>query len=459
MENISENKHMTALRERAKEAMKQLTTLEYGHGEKMDHSKLLEELNIYHIELEMQHDELRQARDNLEQALKYRTQLFEKAPIGYFIMDLAGIVQEANRTFVNYMGIRKDFLVGKRFQSFVTQTHFMKYHQAMQKMMQDRVPGYVEVELTRPNTPWFWVRLDFQFMDDPGNEVILCSVLNISNEKKAREQLSAFNLQLEEQVAQRTVALQDANQSLKLEIQDRKTAEKKATDLAEKQTILLRELHHRVKNNMQIVTSLLNLQSRNMTDTKALAALMESQHRIRSLAIIHEILYQSDNLDFIPFKIYLKKIIRHLAVAYDIGKKDIQIHGDAALSKVHIDIAIPLGLILTELVTNSIKHAFPNGGAGKIFVTLAPANYPATSPLKYPAMEEASPKPADENKNMELYRLTVRDNGTGLAGGTDMDAYHTLGFKLVQRLALDQLRGKLYVTTGIGTEVSLEFTI
>ncbi len=129
--------------------------------------------------------------------------------------------------------------------------------------------------------------------------------------------------------------------------------------------LLVQEVHHRVKNNLQIISSLLNLQSSYINDDKSREDLRESENRVKSMSMVHEGLYRSNDLSKINFQTYLKNLITKLSISYGIDSDKIKINLEISNIKIAIDTAIPLGLLITEILTNSIKYAFPNG-KGKI---------------------------------------------------------------------------------------------
>jgi two-component sensor histidine kinase len=198
--------------------------------------------------------------------------------------------------------------------------------------------------------------------------------------------------------------------------------------LAEKE-VLLREIHHRVKNNMQIISSLLNLQIQFEDLDETISVLKESQGRIKSMAIIHEKLYQSSSLTNINFKEYIEKLMLDIYYSYGILNGSIESVLEIQNINLNIDTAIPLGLIINELVTNSIKYAFPEH-IGKINIKLV--------------------------SNHDQLELTIADNGTGISEELVLESSKTLGLQLVNSL-IKQLDGKLEVDTSNGTKFKIIF--
>lgn len=199
--------------------------------------------------------------------------------------------------------------------------------------------------------------------------------------------------------------------------------------LAEKEQ-LLKEVHHRVKNNMQIISSLLNLQSDKIVDEKVLHLLRESQNRIKSMALVHEMLYKSQDLSKISLNEYIEHLCRSVYRSYSQPESNIdfefKLEGNMSLD---IDKMIPLGLMLNEIISNSLKYAFPNK-MGKIQIAFHSV----------------------DNK----YHLKVSDNGIGLIKNFDMDKDSNLGIQLIYMLA-EQLDGKVTAENSNGVSYLIQF--
>ncbi len=260
----------------------------------------------------------------------------------------------------------------------------------------------------------------------PTGEVDFYSTIiqDISNQKRSEAELMAYRDKLEDLVEERTSQLEK-------EIDERKNAERKiSASLAEKE-VLLREIHHRVKNNLNTVSNLLYLQSQTIEDNQITAAFQESRNRIQTMARVHELLHRSKSLARIDMDAYLKELSADLAEAFphrsallDTGAPDV---------KLEIDQAIPCGLIVTELVSNSLKYAF------------------ATDRLQNRISIELSAQGDD-------CRLVVADNGAGLPEGLNIDQARSLGLRLVEMLTR-QLHGTFEVKSapGQGTFFSVSF--
>jgi two-component sensor histidine kinase len=215
------------------------------------------------------------------------------------------------------------------------------------------------------------------------------------------------------------------------EIDERMRAEEQIKTSLEEKVVLLKEIHHRVKNNLQVISSLLNLQSQSIRDREALEIFKESQNRIRSMALIHEKLYRSHDLAKINFAEYVRSLASFLVRSYraQAGPVGLKVQADdVALS---IDAAVPCGLIVNELVSNALKYAFPDGREGEIRVVLQP----------------------DHDQHMTL---VVGDNGVGFPDDVDFRDTESLGMQLVNTL-VEQLDGTIELHKEGGTEFEIVF--
>ncbi len=194
---------------------------------------------------------------------------------------------------------------------------------------------------------------------------------------------------------------------------------------------LLKEIHHRVKNNLQVVSSLLGLQSRAVVDPETRKMFQESQNRIHSMALLHESLYQSHSLSEINFPEYIRQLAAHLFNSYGVAPDRIHLRTDLESLSLHLDAAVPCGLIINELVSNSLKYAFPDGRTGEVRIELRGHSDGTT-------------------------RLLVADDGIGLTADIDWENTRSLGLRLVRTLA-QQLGAKIEVNSRAGTEVRLAF--
>ncbi len=224
------------------------------------------------------------------------------------------------------------------------------------------------------------------------------------------------------------------------DITDIKLAENKIKASLEEKGLLLQEIHHRVKNNLQIISSLLSLQSKYVKDKDDLELFKESQGRVRSMAFIHEQLYQSSDFTNIEFRAYVETLVNYLSYSYSIDQSYINFKLDIGDVSLDINTAIPCGLIINELVTNSLKYAFPVNNYGK------------TSSDKILNEIYIYMHPYKENK----FILVISDNGVGLPESTGFNNNNTLGLLLVNSL-VDQLDGTIEIDRTGGTKFKLIF--
>jgi len=194
---------------------------------------------------------------------------------------------------------------------------------------------------------------------------------------------------------------------------------------------LLREIHHRVKNNLQVVSSLLGLQFRDAADDGIRKMFQESQNRIHSMALLHEILYQSNAFSRVNLPDYIRQIATHLFSSYGIGGDRIRLLTNLETVSLNVDAAVPCGLIVNELISNSLKYAFPDGRRGEVRVELLA-------------------------RRGGMAQLVVADNGVGLHADCDWATAQSLGWRLVRSLA-EQLGAEVEVKSTAGTEIQLTF--
>jgi two-component sensor histidine kinase len=205
--------------------------------------------------------------------------------------------------------------------------------------------------------------------------------------------------------------------------------------LVEKET-LLREVHHRVKNNLASIIGLLELQQSRQIEPDNIALLTELGNRIRSMALVHEMLYQSGTLARIDFSAYLRALIGNLRDAFNTaGKIEVRVAADGVW--MDLDAAIPCGLIVNELVVNAFKYAFPDH---------RPRPGASACEISITVIQEDS-----------VYQLTVADNGIGLPADVDWKTTQSLGLQLVRMLGRHQLQGQLELDCGHGVSFSLRF--
>jgi len=215
------------------------------------------------------------------------------------------------------------------------------------------------------------------------------------------------------------------------DITERRENDKKLQDSLREKEVLLKEVHHRVKNNMQVISSILNLQSSYIDDEMALSILRESQDRIKSMSFVHESLYQSDTLSEVNFAEYIRNIATNLYHSYGRPQGGIDLRFDLEPVFINLDTSIPCGLVINELVSNALKYAFEGREKGTIDIHLS-------------------------RLSEKKLRLKVEDDGVGLPENFDVETAESLGLQLVTTLAT-QVSGTLTVERENGTRFTLDF--
>jgi PAS domain S-box-containing protein len=254
-------------------------------------------------------------------------------------------------------------------------------------------------------------------VDIGGRRLLYSIVHDITQRRQAEQALQQAKADLEQKVAERTAELQTLNTQLQV-------------SLGEKE-VLLKEIHHRVKNNMQIISSLLSLQADSIDEPHLLAMFRDSQQRIQSMALVHDILYRSNNLAHVNLAHYIRRLITELRHSYSMDPEQIKLRLHLDEVFVGMDIVIPCGLLIHELVSNCFKHAFAPGGAGEIHVEL---------------------------QTQAAHRLMVSDDGCGFPEQLDFRQTDSLGLQLICSLT-EQLGGTIELERGRGTRFTITFPV
>lgn len=203
----------------------------------------------------------------------------------------------------------------------------------------------------------------------------------------------------------------------------------------ERKEALLREVHHRVKNNLAVICSLLHLQSTQMKDEKTIETFWDMETRIHSMALVHESLYSSENLARVDFAEYARSLAENIRASYERPTAPVRFVTDLEPVTMNVDLALPCGLILNELISNAFKHGLPENAPGEITLSLCSSGHAGS------------------------YALVVRDNGTGLAPGIDVNTCNSLGLRLV-RLLTRQVHGSFELSgSEHGTSARLDFRV
>jgi two-component sensor histidine kinase len=219
------------------------------------------------------------------------------------------------------------------------------------------------------------------------------------------------------------------------DITTRKQQEDRLRQSLEEKSVLVREIHHRVKNNLQMIVSLLSLQAAQTENQELTAAFEETEGRVRAIAHIHEQLYASADLATVEVGGYLAALARELVSIHSAAPNGIRLHADTEQMMMHIEKAIPVGLIANELITNSLKHGLRDG-IGDLKVTL---------------------RSVAQDDRTAYVQLCVEDSGPGLPPGFDLSGVESMGYQLIS-LLLRQLRARLEIGPGPGARIRITFS-
>ena len=335
--------------------------------------------------------------------------LISQSPDGLFIINENGIILFANPSAYQILGVKqfKD-IQNRPILDFV----LPQYHIAVRERHDLLNDGY--------DIPF--MKMDAKRLDGSIVEVEYKPV-SIDYRGKKAILVVYHDIEYQEQLAREKMRFQIAEETNKALKQS----------LAEKE-VLLKEVHHRVKNNLQVISSILNLQSSYTDDPRTVELLKESQNRIKSMSFIHESLYQTKNFAGVNFKEYVHNLCNNLLFSYYPKGKRVFIEQDIADVHLNLDTSIPCGLIINELISNSLKYAFVNQEEGTIHIVVK----------------------GGTKKEKDLVTITVNDNGPGLPKGLDFEDSPSLGLQLVTVLT-KQLNGKITLDNSKGAKYTLTF--
>jgi PAS domain S-box-containing protein len=353
--------------------------------------------------------EQREVRETLKRSNEQVRQTIEAAPTGMLMTDEHGTIVMINSLIERLFGYDRTELIGQPVETLIPE-RFRGTHP-------EHRAGYFAERRARPmgaGRDLFGRRKDgsevpIEIGLNPLQTVdgffVLGSVVDITERKRAE--------------VEREALLRELSQ-LNVELHDR-VGEREA---------LLQEIHHRVKNNLQVVASMINMQIRRSTDSATRSALGECRTRLQAMGLLHEKLYQSDNHARVPFPEYAKSLASHIFDAT--GTPDASVSMDVQIDDVHLPMvqAIPCGLILSELMSNAFRHAFPNGRHGKVRVGV--------------------------RREGSRVSLEVADDGIGLPEGTTFESGSSLGWQLVSTFA-QQLDATVSVESDAGTRIRVAF--
>jgi PAS domain S-box-containing protein len=325
---------------------------------------------------------------------RYRA-LFDRSLLCVYVHDLSGRFLDANEAALNMLGYARKELQSLTFASILDQLQFPRAFRLLDEIIRtgsQKEPA--EFRLRRKDGAHVWVETEASLILRDGKSLAIQGIArDIGDRKKAEEELKA--------------------------------------SLHEKEA-LLREIHHRVKNNLQVISSLLDMKTMRASDQKMRDLCRDAQAKIQTMSLIHSHIYQSGRFSRIAMYDYLRDLLSYLSQVY--SEKRQRLTPIIEQTDIHLPIsqAVPLAIVLNEAISNAFKHAFKGGRKGSLVISL----------------KRAAPA---------VIRLSVKDDGIGLPPELDFYRTETLGLKLIRNLVRDQLRGSIRVVRGKGTEIVAEF--
>ncbi|WP_410507125.1 PAS domain S-box protein [Methanosarcina hadiensis] len=349
------------------------------------------------------------AEEALRESEARLRQFYESDMIGVFYYNLDGSIFDANDKFLEIVGyMREDLQAGEINWNMMTSPEYNPHGgQCIAELKTIGVKEPKEKEYIRKDGSRIPVIVGSATFDKVHNEGT-AFVLDITEKKKAEEALA------------------------NIEVTRKK------------------EIHHRIKNNLQVISSLLDLQAEKFDNPKVIEAFRESQNRVISMALIHEELYKGEGTDTLNFCEYIRELAESLFQSYSLNSKDILLKMDLEENALfNMDVAVPLGIIVNELISNSLKHAFQGRDGGEIGIKLRKQENENRQ------KNEEYKKEGDKTNS---FILTVSDNGIGVSENLEIEDLDTLGMQLITAL-VDQLDGKLELKRNNGTEFSIRFKV
>jgi PAS domain S-box-containing protein len=374
--------------------------------------------------------ERNQAEEDLRETKDYLENLIQYANVPIISWNPEIKITEFNRAFEQLTGKTRDEVIGQSLDILFPDKTREQSMDLIRRILIGEHWEVVEIPVRHVSGETRIVQWNSANILDPKGTVIgtIAQGQDITERKAAAEALRTFSDDLERKVSERTSDLSDVNQKLVMEIEIRLDAEKELTKTVGEKEVLIREVHHRVKNNLQIIISLLNLQSRYMKDETTLSAFRESQNRIKAMALVHEKLYQSTDVSKIELENYIKFLGDNLFSFFGMRRKGITFTTDIKEISLAIDTAIPIGLMINELISNSLKYAFPAGRKGEISLAIHRQDHTLT--------------------------ILFKDNGVGIPDDFDWRNAKSLGLRLVISL-VEQLQGTIELDRTAGTAVTI----
>jgi PAS domain S-box-containing protein len=339
----------------------------------------------------------RRAENAVRESQERYNALFERSLYGVFINDLRGKFIDANKAALDLLGYTKDEISSLTFSSLLDVSQLPKAFRVMGQIIKTGLQKEpAEYRLRRKDGSYIWVEVEASTILRGGESL--------------------------------------AVQGIARDITDHKRAEEELKRSLKEKEVLLREIHHRVKNNLQVISSLLDMKSMRTANPQLIELCNDARTKIQTMALIHTQLYQSKLFSMIDMKSYIQDLYKYLSRVY--GGKSKSINPVFRLDSLDLSVtqAIPFATVLNEALSNSFKHAFKKRKKGQIEILLK------------------------KSGNDRVF-CRIQDNGRGLPEGIDLGSINTLGFKLIRNIVQDQLKGRVRIMEAKGTGLIIEFPI
>lgn len=366
-----------------------------------------------------------QSRMKLEESEKNFRAISNQTTEGITVADMDGNYVFVNPAFCKMSGYTEEELLTMTvFDMKAENQDHSSFKTSKEKM--EGLP--MRVNLMRKDGVEYLTEIIGDVIHIDNKELVLGTIRDITEREKAEKEILKLNENLECIVRERTEELNKTVANLSEEVKQRTIAEEKIKESLSTKELLLQEVTHRVKNSLQIISSLINLQKASISDKDSIELLNQVTHRIRAMALIHEILYKSNEFEKVDFRGYIDSLIYYAEETFQ--SPQIKFVSKVEKSSLSLDSATNCGMIIMELITNSIKYAFPNNREGEISLSFKSSG--------------------------DSYILTVRDNGVGLPENLDFKKTKTLGMQLVVTLT-EQLDGVIELNQNGGSTFEIKF--
>lgn len=368
----------------------------------------------------------KQAEQALRETNNYLSSLFDYANAPIIVWDPGFRITRFNHAFERLTGRAESEVLGEHLSVLFPESHRQSSLDQVRSTLTGARMETAEIPiLTRSGEVRTVLWNSATIFDEEGKTIIatIAQGQDITDRKQALDELERLNTNLEDMVKERTRALND-------EVQQRRQAEATIRASLDEKVLLLREIHHRVNNNLQIIISLIKLQTRTLEDEKMKQVLSGMRNRVQAMAIVHEKLYQSKSLTSIDIAEYTRFLATQLFAFYGVDHRRVALRTEIEKNLLDIETAIPLGLIINELVSNALSHAFPDDRTGTITIS--------------------------SHLTGDMVSLVIADDGIGMSEDYDWRASTSLGFRLVNSL-VDQLGGTIEKMNGKGTTFNIIF--